>query len=189
MWWVELLNSFVSVLDSGRAVGGAASFESIATLNGDGSTASIPFSSIPSTYSSLQLRANFLTNVAGKTVLWRANGDTGANYVDHTLSGSGTAAGANYSTGGTSAQFFGAIGGTSATYANTVIFDLHDYASTTKNKTSRIIAGVDANGSGEIALYSGLWLSTAAVNSLTIRMSSGFFTSSSTFALYGIKGA
>ena len=165
------------------------SYESIATLNGDGSTASITFSSIPSTYKHLQIRANFITNVAGNSVSWRANGDTASNYADHTLSGSGTVASANYSVPATSAQFFGAQSGTSTTYPNVVIFELIDYASTTKYKTARIFAGVDENGSGEVALFSGLWMSTSAVNSLTIRMSSSFFKTSSTFSLYGIKGA
>lgn len=164
------------------------SFESIATATGDGSSASITFSSIPSTYKHLQLRMNILTGTAGGTVLWRVNGDTGANYAAHALYGSGSAAGANYSTGVTSADFFNNVTGTGTTQPTAVILDFHDYASTTKNKVSRSIAGVDKNGSGEIDLYSGLWLSTAAINSITIRMSSGSFSTTSTFALYGIKG-
>ncbi len=182
------MSPILGIIASSKLVA-SGSYESIATLNGDGSTASVTFSSIPSTYKHLQLRTNFLTNTGGKTVVWRANGDTGANYVDHTLSGSGTAAGANYSTASSNAQFFGAQTGTSSTYPNAVIFDLIDYASTTKYKTARLFAGVDENGSGEVALYSGLWMSTSAINSLTIRMSTGFFTSTSTFSLYGIKGA
>lgn len=164
------------------------SYESIATATGDGSSASITFSSIPSTYKHLQLRMSILTGTAGGTLLWRANGDTGANYAAHVVYGSGSAAAANYSTGVTSADFFNNVTGTGTTQPTAVIFDLLDYANTNKNKTVRILAGVDKNGSGEIDFYSGLWLSTAAVNSLTIRMSSGYFTTTSSFALYGVKG-
>jgi hypothetical protein len=188
MWWAELLNSIVALLESG-AGGAGGSYESIATATGDGSSATITFSSIPSTYTSLQLRANILTDTAGKTLLWRLNGDTGTNYTAHSLYGSGAAAGANNSTIVTSSDFFNQVTGTGTTQPTAVILDLHDYASTTKYKTVRSIAGVDKNGSGEIDLNSGLWLSTAAVTSLTIRMSSGYFTTSSTFSLYGIKGA
>lgn len=188
MWWVQLLNSIVGLLNGG-AGGGAGSYESIATIAGDGSSATITFSSIPSTYTSLQLRANILTDTAGKTLLWRLNADTGTNYTAHSLYGSGAAAGANNSTIVTSSDFFNQVTGTGTTQPTAVILDLHDYASTTKYKTVRSIAGVDKNGSGEIDLNSGLWLSTAAVTSLTIRMSSGYFTTSSIFSLYGIKGA
>jgi hypothetical protein len=69
------------------------------------------------------------------------------------------------------------------------ILDIHDYTSTTKNKTFRSITGRDNNGSGQITLYSGLWLSTSAITSISLNTSGSNFTTASTFALYGIKGA
>ena len=67
-----------------------------------------------------------------------------------------------------------------------LILDVHDYASTSKNKTIRSLNGNDQNGAGDIYLTSGLWLSTAAVTSLTLFTSANYLNT--TFSLYGIKG-
>jgi len=77
----------------------------------------------------------------------------------------------------------------SADIMGTSIIDVHDYASTTKNKTVRTMTGFDSNGAGQITLVSSLWMSTAAITSMSIISSVGSnFTTNSTFALYGIKG-
>jgi hypothetical protein len=68
------------------------------------------------------------------------------------------------------------------------IIDIHDYASTTKNKTVRIWTGDDRNGSGRTALSSGLWMNTSAINRVDITTASGNWTTASTIALYGMKG-
>jgi hypothetical protein len=67
------------------------------------------------------------------------------------------------------------------------IIDILDYASTSKAKTARVFSGRDQKGSGEVELRSGLWTSTAAINRIDIVIG-GSFTTTSTFALYGIKG-
>jgi len=67
------------------------------------------------------------------------------------------------------------------------IVDILDYANTNKYKTVRSLNGNDANGSGSMNLSSNVWLSTAAITSLTLSSSSDFRQYSS-FALYGIKG-
>jgi hypothetical protein len=72
------------------------------------------------------------------------------------------------------------------------ILDIIDYASTSKYKTTRAIAGVDSNSSitsdTAIGLFSGLWQSTAAINSITITAFGGSgIGNSSSFALYGIN--
>jgi hypothetical protein len=67
------------------------------------------------------------------------------------------------------------------------IIDIHDYASTTKNKTVRTFSGVDMNGSGLVYLTSGLWLNTAAVNSVLLKPDGGDFDTGSSVALYGIN--
>jgi hypothetical protein len=69
------------------------------------------------------------------------------------------------------------------------IIDIHDYANTSKNTTSRHFLGVDNNGVGRIFMSSGMWPSTAAVNSVSIISEAGNWTTASQFALYGIKGA
>jgi hypothetical protein len=77
----------------------------------------------------------------------------------------------------------------SSNIMGTSIIDVHDYASTTKNKTVRTMTGFDSNGAGQITLVSSLWMSTAAITSMSIVSSVGSnFTTNSTFALYGIRG-
>ena len=71
------------------------------------------------------------------------------------------------------------------------IIDIHDYASTTKNKTIRITSGFDTNGNltSYMFLASGLYPSTTAITSLSFFDNfSHSFASGSTIALYGVKG-
>lgn len=169
-------------------------FESIATANASGSASSITFSSIPSTYQHLQLRwlarSSFAATTSAAGV--RLNGDSGANYATHRVLGDGSSTAEGGSTSQTYAGGPLSIASDSST-ANcfTVgILDIHDYASTTKNKTLRFSFGHDFNGSGVVFMSSSLWLNTSAVNSLTFLLadSARNFTNTSTFALYGIKG-
>lgn len=163
-------------------------FDSIATATGTGSSGTITFSSIPSTYQHLQIRCNVIESPAGDTQILRFNGDSGSNYARHNLYGQGTSAVALASTSTTSIPVGPIQQGLDSTQPSPCIIDIHDYASTTKNKTVRVFTGIDKNGSGDVTLTSGLWMSTNAITSLTISVP-GNFTTSSTFALYGIKGA
>ena len=72
-----------------------------------------------------------------------------------------------------------------------MLFRSLDYASTSKYKTVRAITGTNANTSSAnfaVSLGSGLWQSTNAITSVTIANGYDFFSTSTTFALYGIKG-
>jgi hypothetical protein len=162
----------------------AGSYESIQTVTvGSGGTSTLTFSSIPSTYTHLQVRS--LAKNSTTTNVWmRINSDTGANYATHYLNGDGSSASAsNYINQG-DGIFYGYNTGLQS---STAVLDLLDYANTNKFKTTRSLTGFDANGSGQLYLWSGLWRSTAAVNSLTIYSQGGTFTEYSSFALYGIK--
>jgi hypothetical protein len=160
------------------------SYESIATVNGTGSSGTITFSSIPSTYTHLQVRGMAISADTDAFHL-RMNSDTGSNYAWHRIIGNGTGASA---TGGFNATRIDVAPGTD-TFPRAIIVDIHDYASTTKNKTARVFTGIDQNTAGNVSLYSGLWMNTAAVNTLTFTLNSGNFNSTTVFSLYGIKGA
>jgi hypothetical protein len=190
MWWAQLLNSVVAFLEGG-AGGAAGSYESIATVTAAGGESSISFTSIPSTYVSIQVRGISRRSTGiNHSVLIRLNNDTSANYTRHGLDGNGSTVTATGNTGMTFMNWFSGNGGTNlANQFGAGIMDLHDYASTTKNKTVRAWGGFDANGSGVVSLYSGLWLSTAAVNSVTLFFGGDAVAAGSTFSLYGIKGA
>ena len=162
------------------------SFESIATATGTGSSDTITFSSIPSTYKHLQIRG-IANDTAGFEASLVLNGDTAGNYVYHRLLGNGSTASATGSVGDSWIRI-GNSGSTADTFA-TYIIDIQDYTSTTRNKTTRTFTGRDLNGSGSASLYSGLWLSTSAVTSVSIvNVGARSWTSTTTFALYGIKG-
>lgn len=182
-----MLNNIASILGVGGGV--ATDYESIATtVVGAGGSTSISFSSIASTYSHLQLRiiANSSTTDA---LMVRFNGDSGNNYARHRLDGSGSAATA--AGGGTTNSIGIAVTGGFPATASTfgaAIFDILDYTSTNKNKTTRCLNGGDKNGSGYVSFESGLWYATpAAITSITITPATGTITQYSHFALYGIK--
>ena len=188
-----MLNSIVALLNAG-AGGGGGSYESIATATGTGSSGTITFSSIPSTYQHLQVRWIARTATAGDvsfSLNMRFNGDTGANYVRHIMYGDGSTVNVLAGTGESSVQFRASArrDGSTANVMGAAIVDIHDYVSSTKNKTVRSFSGADDNDTtGEVALCSGLWLNTSAINSITIFSADNLLTSS-VFSLYGIKGA
>lgn len=184
---MELLNTVLGSLSSGVAAS-TSSYESIASAT-VGSAGVITFSSIPSTYKHLQLR--YMAKCTSATAAYmRFNGDTATNYNWHYLNGTGTAVGAaGYAT---QAQigFTPPDSGIGSSQFTVGIVDIIDYESTTKFKTVRTFCGIDVNGTGgDVALDSGLWRSTSAINSITITTFGTDFSTGSTFALYGIKGA
>jgi hypothetical protein len=177
----------LGILASSGAGGAASSYESIATATGTGSSGTITFSSIPATFTHLQIRGIAFDGAANNIYI-RANGDTGTNYSRHRLFGQGTAA----STTGSATQGqidTGLYAGYTTNIMSAWIIDLLDYASTSKYKTFRGLAGYDQNGAGAIDIFSGLWQSTSAVTSISLIDSAGNFNTQTTFALYGIKAA
>lgn len=177
----------------GVAAGGGTSYESIATQTvGSGGSTSITFSSIPSTYKHLQIRALIKTSNSGAPYAFqiRYNGDTGSNYTYHRLFGGGGGALTSVATTGAtqaSLAYIPASGETNI-FAN-CIADILDYTDTSKNKVHRALGGYDANGSGYGTFFSGVWLNTSAITSITVISESGSTMAQySSIALYGIKG-
>ena len=169
------------------------SFESISTVSvGAGGAASITFSSIPATYTHLQIRFIARSTYASGNidiVGMQLNSDTANNYAWHWLFGDGSSAGAGSATT-TSNITFRDISNANTT-ANTFgafVIDILDYANTSKYKTSRALGGYDANGNGKINLDSGVWMNTSAVSNIALYAGNANFAQYSSFALYGIKG-
>lgn len=172
----------------------ANSYESIATLSGTGSSTTISFTSIPSTYKHLQIRGIAReSSGAGTSSTFlglQFNGDTGSNYALHYIIGDGSSVTAGG--GGSLTRTYSGVAtqnGAGASIMDANIIDVLDYQNTNKNKTVRILTGNDRNGSGEMVFISGLWMSTSAVNRIDIYSKDGQnFGTTTTFALYGIKG-
>ena len=159
-------------------------FESIATVNATGTTAT--FSSIPSTYKSLQIRWMF-KDASGNTPFIRFNGDSSSVYTTHSLDGNGTTVYAQAQAGASSGfiNFWGTS--TDSNIFTVGVTDIIDYASTSKFKTVKTFTGYDQNGNGAASINSNLWRSTSAITSFVITCPAGY-ASGSTIALYGIKG-
>jgi len=181
---------------SGNLWAPSGAYDSIytATVTSDSTVNLIQFTSIPSTYTHLQIRmySRSQRTQPGDAVYARFNGDSSNNYSRHQLTGDGSSTiSAGYYP--ENVVFLGTTSAASST-ANVFgvgVIDILDYANTTKNKTVRGLDGYNANGSGIVELRSHSWNSTSAVTSITIaNYSSGdFFKAGTNFALYGIKGA
>lgn len=174
------------------------SFDSIATTTvGAGGTSTITFNSIPSTYTHLQIRANYVSSLSGTGIeifFITFNGDTTSNYSGHYISvnGSTNPLSPTISSGArtSAASTYGPAIIVPSTGVASGIIDILDYTSTNKNKTIRVLTGGEANTlGGTVGLYSGLWYKTPeAISSITLTTSAGNVNQYSSFALYGIKG-
>jgi hypothetical protein len=164
------------------------SFESIATANGTGSSGIISFSSIPSTYTHLQIRGIANAGGVNADLNIRLNGDNTSIYTRHRLVGDGSSASSLGQTSRPWITFLGnaALSSNTNTYG-VFVCDILDYTNTNKNTTVRVLSGQDSNGSGGVDFTSGLWPNTAAVTSISIQLNSGNFTTPTQFALYGVN--
>jgi len=153
------------------------SFESIATVTvGSGGAANVEFTSIPATYSHLQIRGIARSTNAGSGIdicLLQFNSDTGSNYARHSVGGNGSSTFTQVASSTTGiwvcAMWEDLI---SASMYGAAVVDILDYANTNKYKTVRSLEGLDKNSAsgttGEVALRSGLWQNTNAVTSIKL---------------------
>lgn len=171
-------------------------YYSIASATGGGA-GSVTFSSIPSTYTHLELRARLKTSGSANgldNINLRINSDTGSNYGYHNILAINNGVSSERSTGETSAYFAKSItaGGTANDYG-AFILRIPNYRNTNFVKTFNtfVNAGYNTND-GCAMLFDGYWNSTSAITSITllanISVPGLVFTSDSQFALYGIAG-
>jgi len=172
-------------------------YDSIATATiANTTTTTITFSSIPSTYTHLQLRYIIRTDRGDDyqdALGMRFNSDTGTNYYRHrfeTENAGGAVAGANSGTD-TQYHFIGASALASSNVFASGIVDIIDYANTSKNKTTRSLNGYIHTASYSLmGVESSVWVNTSAINRIDIKPNYGTnYAVGSTIALYGIKGA
>jgi hypothetical protein len=170
-------------------------FESIATVSvGSGGAASAAFTSIPATFTHLQIRSTARADNADPNNGFKIqfNSDTGSNYARHEIYSNGSTLAAEGSASIAYAYAdYAATGATAASLLFGVsIIDILDYSNTNKQKTLKALSGNDRAGSGNLAIGSSLWVDTDAITSILIEpLSSANWVEHSHFALYGIKGA
>jgi len=157
------------------------------TISGS-STASITLSSIPSTYTDLVLVSNLVTSDGLTTTYAQFNGDTATNYSFAYTYGNGTSALTARSANVTAVPT-GFYVTPNTAFGNVSILNIMNYSNTTTYKSTL------GRASSAIATYpgaemnAGLWRSTAAISSIRLYISQGYWIAGSTFTLYGIKSA
>jgi len=172
------------------------SYQSIATsIVGSGGASYVEFTSIPSTFQHLQIRATgkaINSTAFAKDILLQFNSDNSNNYSRHQITGGrgGTAAGNGANINHIPVGTFN-DNAFSSSFFSSFICDIIDYTNTNKYKTVRSITGYDVNNStyGDTKLFSGAWRNTNQITSIKLFIDDRNIDQSSHFALYGIKGA
>jgi hypothetical protein len=170
-------------------------YELIQTSILGSATASVVLSSIPQNYKHLQLR---ITARASRTFSGNSNDvyqltlNSTTPTTGHALQGNGSSV-SSFVT-----SFLGFPPSVSSPATNSsiyggAVFDILDYTNTSKNRVVRSLWGhhMTNNGNGDvgfIGLFSNLYLSTEATNSVTITTTVSTYLAGSRFSLYGIKG-
>jgi hypothetical protein len=169
-------------------------YDALATATLSATTASVTFAGIPTGYKHLQIRAiakNGAVTSGYDYVHATFNGDTSAVYSLINTYGSGTSVGVIGGSGGLTYARVGILAqnGTTSIFGTSVV-DILDYASSTKHKTVRSLAGHEANGNntdGVIYQYGAGWHSTSPITSITLVPANNSFVALSSFALFGVK--
>jgi hypothetical protein len=152
-----------------------------------GSQASVTFSNLVSkysvTYQHLQVRMVALHS-AEQNARLRMNGDSGSSYNWHSLFGNGSSAGAF---GTTDSWIQCGYGPNSATIPVISVIDVIDPFEPNKHRVVRTLTG-SSSVTNNARLMSGVWRSTAQVDSLEFAEVSGSYRAGTRFSLYGIRG-
>ena len=173
------------------AGGGAGAFDLLETTTLTSSASSVTFSGLGSysDYKHLQIRAVGRGDRSSSLAdLWlRFNTDSGSNYAYHRLYGNGSSIGSSANTSQTKIQT-GYVTGSTFTSGGfaTVITDILDFSSASKNTTIRSMSGL-AGTNNQVVLFSGLWNNTSAVTSIELLPEVNNLVAGTRISLMGIK--
>lgn len=151
----------------------------LANITLGSATNSVTFSSISSAYRDLFFVITPLAPTTGGSICFRFNGDSGTNYNDVQMYGTGSATGSD-SRANNSLGYFGA----DSAVQSVTTAHVFDYTATDKHK-SWLGRGNPSNNL--VAARAGRWANTAAITSVEIRNDSQNFSIGATFALYGVS--
>jgi hypothetical protein len=165
---------------------------------GSGGAASITFTSIPSTYTDLNilLSPRSAASADRAELYLTVNSDTGSNYNSRRLQGydSGSVLSASSSSVAPTANgSFGRItanSATASTFSNVSLYIPNYAGSNQKSMSIDWVAENNSSTSWTVGMSAVLWTGTAAITSLTFSAESAAnFTQYSTAYLYGISNA
>ena len=156
----------------------------IATQTLGSAASSITFNSIPSTYTDLRVVFIGQGNAANVDTLLRFNSDSGTNYSETDLTGSGSAANTFNRTSNTS--IVASYPATWSAQPSLFTMDIFSYAGSTYKTVLNTLSG-DQNGSGYVMRQVGLWRSTSEITSITLTTGgANTYTAGCIATLYGI---
>lgn len=166
----------------------ANTFELIASSTvGAGGAASIDFTSIPSTYTDLCIKASFRSDYSGQAIALRINPNgSGSNMTGRVLLGSGSSASSFTDV----IAYASSVADTSTanTFGN-VEWYIPNYASS-NNKSISVDFVTETNASAAImGLSAGLWSVSTAISSISLLTTAGNLKQYSAAYLYGVKNA
>lgn len=157
---------------------------------GAGGAASITFSSIPPTYTDLVVAFSGRTSQSGAIVdglAFQFNSDTGNNYTQTQIYGTGTSAGAGSST--QNFAYCGPIVGASATagvFASVSIY-IPDYMNNSFKSASVDLVTENNAAASDVGFRTNVWNSTSAINAIKLYdYVGGNLVEYSTATLYGV---
>jgi len=155
----------------------------IATTTLSSAAASVTFSSISGSYTDLVVVSNG-NNSALAEIRIRFNSDSGSNYSESLMLGSGVNA---ISGRGTNMTYL--VHNYIDTTRGMSVSQINNYSSPNVYKTMLTRWNAPSSSDPYTAAYVGLWRNTAAITSITILTSTGNLSAGSTFTLYGILAA
>lgn len=174
-----------TVLDAPTTAG----MTQIASQTLGASAASITFSSIPSTYTSLWLVGSYQGDTNPESPFLRFNGDTGSDYGSTIIQSVNNTVAGNHDSGYQTQYSPGlyASGVTTHDFISLTALIIN-YASTTKWKSIQTQMGSfdSAITQYEVISSAGTWANLAAMTSLVLSLTSGNYIAATEFTLYGL---
>lgn len=162
-----------------------ATYEPIAATTLTTATATVTFSSIPSTYTDLIMVGQVKATAGGEQVHIQFNNATASGYSFTYFYGTGTSAGSSRQINSNRINIGNSS--TTTTFDNVFIIHINNYAGTSNFKG---VLYRSNNTSLNVESGFGLWQDTTAINRIDVKLTGGqTYTSGSTFSLYGIKAA
>jgi hypothetical protein len=158
---------------------------------GSGGASSIDFTSIPSTYTDLQIFFSTRDNGGGPyNNLYVTFNGSSSGYSDRIIYGTGSAAASTSNSGAAQIAFAYSdqAGATANTFSNGIIY-IPNYAGS-NNKSVSLDSVTENNATQSFAaLAAGLWANSAAINRVTLTAAGQTLVQYSTAYLYGINNA
>ncbi len=161
---------------------------------GAGGASSIDFTSIPATYTDLCVKLSTRRSDTTEGYLsLRFNANSGSNYSNRTIRGTGSAASSSNDGSATYLDFWviDGTGYTANTFASTDIY-IPNYAGSANKTVSAENVAENNQTTTYMQITAGIWAQTAAINQVTFYAAgapSGTFAQYSTATLYGIKSS